>query len=801
MGVAKIPTFSFGVLAKMLYLDFVKSSLNLLGRSLRTSATFGLLLGFLALSCARAEVVLNEIMASNGSSVPNGVDFPDWVEIYNPGPTTANIGGYGLTDTVTNAFKYRFPSPTQIPAGKYLIIWCDNNTNSPGMHSGFSFKQSGETITLYNGSGLTVDSVQFGPQITDMTIGRIPNGSGPWTLTKPTPDLANAAAPLGNVMKLRINEWMALEFKSDGVTLKPDWFEVYNPDTNVVAMSGIVFTDSTNAPPATNQPLINLYFIPARGFYQFFADDKISYNNVNFKLSSTTGDQISMYASNKTTLIHKVVFGAQTANTSQGLIPDGNTNNIIFFRSNQPSPAASNFLPITNVVVSEFLTHTDDPWEDAIELLNISSSPADISYFWLSNSPDEPQKYRIPAGTIIPPGGRKVFYEYRPPDGVTAVCNNNMGPGFNTSGLGDTPCFTLNSAHGDQLYIHSGDASGNLTGSRKGLDFGAADHGFSFGRYVTSDGNVDYPIMSSNTFGVDNPTSRAQFRTGTGLPNAYPRVGPIVINEVMYHPPNIYTTNLSTIITNDDSVNEFIELHNITATNVFLHHPVETTNTWKLDDAVTFVFPPGALIPANGFLLVVNFSPATNADLLVAFKNLYGIPSSFTNIYGPYGGKLQNSGASIKLYKPDFVQDASHPDAGFLPYVLMDKVSYSDSGAWPTAADGQGASLQRRHRAEYGNDPINWFAQGPTPGRTNNFVGPLRASSIVRGPGTQTALGFQALQGQSYVVEYKDSLSAVVWNTLVNVPPQTQTTTYIARDFGFSPTGNRFYRISTPTYP
>jgi hypothetical protein len=207
------------------------------------------------------------------------------------------------------------------------------------------------------------------------------------------------------------------------------------------------------------------------------------------------------------------------------------------------------------------------------------------------------------------------------------------------------------------------------------------------------------------------------------------------------------------------------------------------------------------VVPANGYLLVVSFSPATNAQELAQFKTRYGIPAAFTNIYGPYDGKLKNSGGNVKLFKPDFIQEPPHPDAGLVPQVLVDRMEYKDSAPWPEPADGQGASLQRRHRAEYGNDSVNWFAQGPTPGRTNNFVGPLRASNVVRGPGNQTAVYFDAIQGQTYTVEYKDALDAVIWNTLQNVPVQNTNRTVIARDFGFSPTGNRFYRITTPTYP
>jgi hypothetical protein len=198
-------------------------------------------------------------------------------------------------------------------------------------------------------------------------------------------------------------------------------------------------------------------------------------------------------------------------------------------------------------------------------------------------------------------------------------------------------------------------------------------------------------------------------------------------------------------LTNDDSLSEFIELHCIsTTTNVPLYDPFFPTNQWRLDDAVNFTFPPGVTMTPNSYLLVVNFDPVTNATQLAAFKSHFNIPAGFTTIYGPYGGKLKNSGASVKLYRPDGPQEPPHPDVGFVPYILMDKVSYNDTAPWPTNADGFGSSLQRRHRKEYGNDPINWFAQAPTPGRTNSFAGPLHADKIVRNP-TVTIVTFGAL--------------------------------------------------------
>ena len=80
-----------------------------------------------------------------------------------------------------------------------------------------------------------------------------------------------------------------------------------------------------------------------------------------------------------------------------------------------------------------------------------------------------------------------------------------------------------------------------------------------------------------------------QFRTGTGASNAYPKVGPVVISEIMYHPPDLGT--------NDNGRDEYIELHNISTVPVALF---ESTNAWRLRDAVDFDFAPGTVLAPGG---------------------------------------------------------------------------------------------------------------------------------------------------------------------------------------------------------
>jgi hypothetical protein len=51
--------------------------------------------------------------------------------------------------------------------------------------------------------------------------------------------------------------------------------------------------------------------------------------------------------------------------------------------------------------------------------------------------------------------------------------------------------------------------------------------------------------------------------------------------------------------------------------------------------------------------------------------------------------------------------------------MIVDEVLYSNVAGWPAAADGQDSALQRVHaEAAYsGNDPTNWKAASPTPGK------------------------------------------------------------------------------------
>ncbi|MBK8000700.1 MAG: lamin tail domain-containing protein [Verrucomicrobia bacterium] len=643
---------------------------------------------------ALAGIKINEVLANARNSTNTDGTITDWVELYNPSNGSIDLSGMSLTDQLTTPRRWVFPAGSVIAAGGYRTIKLDPDapavTNAAAiLNAGFGLKASGSSIYLFNrpqSGGELLDAVTFGIQAADWSIGRIPNGGSNWVLNIPSQGGANLVASTASATQLRINEWMAAPLSGED-----DWFEIYNPAAQPVELSGLHLTDDLNDrlqyPPF---PARSYIAAGLDGFLNIIADNDTAAgpDHVPFALSRN-GESLGI-VDRFGTIIDQVTFGGQFNGISQGRLPDGSTNIVLF--TDTQSPEESNYLPIPNVVINEVLTHSDPPLEDAIELRNTTTSAVNIGGWYLSDARTALRKFRIPNGTSIPANGFRVFYE------------TNFNPIPNDPGS-----FSLNSASGDQVYLSAADAGGQLTGYRAVVDFGAAANGVSFGRYITSalNGNkVDFTAMAQRTFGADNPPTLDDFRSGTGRTNSGPLVGPVVISEIMYHPPDL-------IGGVDDSTNEFVEIRNITGSAVPLFHAAYPTNTWRLKDAVSFQFPASLTIPANGTIVVVNFNPA-DAAALNAFRTKYNVQAGAT-ILGPYSGKLANGSASVELARPDAPQ-LTGPDAGLVPYILVDKVKYSDVAPWPAGADGTGQSLNRITLANYGNDPINWTNAAPTPG-------------------------------------------------------------------------------------
>lgn len=408
-----------------------------------------------------------------------------------------------------------------------------------------------------------------------------------------------------------------------------------------------------------------------------------------------------------------------------------------------PQPAHPSIIRI-----SEVLAHTDLPRVDSIELYNPSATNVNIGGWLITDDPLVPERFRIPPGTWIGPGAYRVFDA------------DDFGTGTNA------PAF---SEYGESACVYATDANGALSGYYHLVDFGASPRNVSFGRHVTSDGAEHFPLQSAVTLGTNN---------------AAPAVGPVVISEIMYNPADPF-----------GSGDEFIELQNITATNVplsctFLNEPgygnAAATNTWRLRDAVDFDFPQALILQAGARIVVAGFDPNTNANHTAAFRTRLGIPGNVT-LLGPWSGNLSSSGETVELKAPD------RPDLTqgtvFVPYIMIDRIAYRPTSPWPSA-NGLGQSLQRLSLNVYGNDPINWFAAPPTPGKANAVL--LQPFRITVAP-AQGGFIVDSVPEVGYTLEYSDQLPATTWTTIL--PPKTGTGGHLLLTDPNPSQSQRFYRV------
>ena len=334
------------------------------------------------------------------------------------------------------------------------------------------------------------------------------------------------------------------------------------------------------------------------------------------------------------------------------------------------------------VVINELLAHSHAGAPDWIELHNTTAAAINIGGWFLSDGSNNFMKYEIAAGTTIEPDGYIVLYE-------DLHFSNPSDPGCHAP-------FAL-SENGETLYLHSG-RDGVLTGYNDQEKFSASETDIAFGRYQKSTGTYNFVAMSVNT---------------PGGANAYPKVSPVVINEIMYNPASVEGVPPSDR-GQDARDTEYIELLNISDSAVTLaeyDNELLIDVPWRFADdsnGIIFDFPLGTTMAPGEYLLLVKNKGA--------FDSAYPAAADGVQIFEWGSGRLSNAGEKLQLSKPgDLVEDTRY-------YIRADRVNYSDGShpvgddPWPMGPDGTGKSLIRRVPADYGNDPDNWTAANPSPG-------------------------------------------------------------------------------------
>ena len=135
-------------------------------------------------------------------------DLGSWIELYNRSDTAVDLSGYSITDNDRKPRKWVFPDGTSIAAKGYLVLQLDGSLPREGLTEkditpeqkqfllNFDIKQEGETIYLYDATGLLIDRVNVPESRSCVSYGR--DATGAWKLfDKPTEGAANDAGGVG----------------------------------------------------------------------------------------------------------------------------------------------------------------------------------------------------------------------------------------------------------------------------------------------------------------------------------------------------------------------------------------------------------------------------------------------------------------------------------------------------------------------------------------------------------------------------------------------------------------------------
>ena len=287
---------------------------------------------------------INEFMASNATTICDSFgSYSDWIELYNSTDTDMDISGFGISDNLSQPMKYRFPDGTTIAAKGYLVIFCSGNEglHNGELHAPFGLRSYGEDVVIANRAGRIIDSYSFKNQETDVSMARMPDGTGELqSNSQPSPGYPNTGAgysAFDAANRLPLGGVYISEFGGSTGSVASDWVEIYNSTGSAVSLAGYGLSNNPKNPAKWVFPDISIEPGEYLLLYATGSADKAQKKNLklNFCISST-GETLFFFDPNGK-LIDKLSAGRMRSGQSYGR--DGSDNRFYYA---EPTPGAQN---------------------------------------------------------------------------------------------------------------------------------------------------------------------------------------------------------------------------------------------------------------------------------------------------------------------------------------------------------------------------------------------------------------------------------------------------------------------------
>jgi hypothetical protein len=149
------------------------------------------------------KLFINEFMADNTKTIKDETGiYEDWIELYNGTNTAIFLGDKYLSDDFLSPNKWKMPTDS-LAARSWRLFWLDNDVLQGTKHASFKLSAGGEQIGIFSSfteGYAPIDTLTFGQQIPDISIGRLPDGVGAFRiLPTQTPNATNGTVGVNDL--------------------------------------------------------------------------------------------------------------------------------------------------------------------------------------------------------------------------------------------------------------------------------------------------------------------------------------------------------------------------------------------------------------------------------------------------------------------------------------------------------------------------------------------------------------------------------------------------------------------------
>jgi len=407
-----------------------------------------------------SDVIISEILAKNdtGIQAEDGQRY-DWIELYNSSNSTVNVSGWHLTDNASSLSKWTFPEIT-IEAKSFLLIFASglDRTNDPSyLHTNFKLSSGGEYVGLTAADGSTIiDEIApaFPELAADYSFG-VPMSSTDTILlghNVPVRVLIPSDDSLGDSWKqesFNDSSWTS-GFTAVGYDTGPEYLPQIN--TDVIAMRTVIGSCYTRqkfiAEDYNNISSVQLKIKYDDGFVAYINGQEVASMGKPTPLLWNSGAMVphgdpAPYIEfpipiSPKLLLHEGtnLLAIQGLNYNVGssdfliepqiVLQKAEITSLEKTRLIEPTPGTANskkiIIPPPKIIPSIFINELmaqngrsffDENWNferDWFELYSAEPTNINLSGYYFTDEPLFPQKWRIPDGTIIPPGGFLIYW-------------------------------------------------------------------------------------------------------------------------------------------------------------------------------------------------------------------------------------------------------------------------------------------------------------------------------------------------------------------------------------------------------